>query len=784
MKGFPKNMPLESVYQSLEYESIKPLKKYRKNLKKINAQKDYLRALSDSELKQELKNNLENWGGFNIHKQDQVNAIFAIAREVTYRLTGKFQYDVQVIGGLAALERNAIQMSTGSGKTLTLILPVVCFGLTHKGVYVLTVNDYLSKRDWEETSPIYKWFDLTTAYTDNNQPDPMQREAFEKDVIYCTNSTLGFAYLNSALASDIGRDIKLIHRPLYAAIIDECDEILMDDARNPLIIAGAGEKSSKVPMIEYNGKKVSEQEIVEKLKTLRQMEYDDDDNGKPFIDEQALKEIQKKLDVGSEMFKNEKLMHVIYSAVQAIFQNQNYTDYIVQDKPDHDTGSRIVLIDKATGRLAHGRTMSDGMHQFLEMKEGVYSGSDSQSTIQITYQILFNLFETIAGVSGTLGASYKEFQDIYGMGMVIVPDRWPSQLKQKTHLYLTQENLNEDLIRQVKLYVSSHHPVLIGARSDIAADMVSDRLTRAGIKHKLLVSTDKDEKGTIAKAGKPGSVVVTTDIMGRGTDIHVEDTKGERGLVVFQLNSRPNSRVERQFAGRAGRQGQPGRYERMLTIPETLDIGLEESKRKQLMAINRKNRDLIAFYHADLLLDGKNPDYTEIVRMIDQALVASESRYSQERVNDFKSYSIVDIIQTALIKQMDIIRGAIKTSLETKDKTELCNALADMSLSRQEKNESKRKQKRKIKKIANEYETFDLDILQNSAFNYVRDVVNILIPKMRQYSEEAIDTTRLAGQVQFNQTPESIMVELLNKFLDKHKDLVRFNINKLEKETG
>lgn len=773
-------MALESVYNSLEYESIKPLRRYRRNLKKINEQKDYLRKLSDQDLKQEFLNNLENWGKFDIHKQSQVNAVFAIAREVTYRLTGKFQYDVQVLGGLAALSRNAIQMSTGSGKTLTLILPVVCFGLTHKGVYVLTVNDYLSKRDWEETKAIYEWFDLKTAYTDNNQPDPMQKEAFKQDVIYCTNSTLGFAYLNSALASGIGRDIKLIDRPLYAAIIDECDEILMDDARNPLIIAGPGKASKTAPIIEFNGKKMSEQEIVEKLKTLRQMEYDDEDNGKPFIDHQALKEIQKKLGAGDDMFKNDRLMHVIYSAVQAIFQNQNYTDYIVQSTPDPDTGSRIVLIDKATGRLAHGRTMNDGMHSFLEMKEGVYSGSGSESTIQITYQILFNLFETIAGVSGTLGASYNEFQDIYGMGVVIIPDRWPNQLKQKTHLYLTQEKLTSDLVKQIRLYISSHHPVLVGADSDINADMISEILTRSGIDHKLLVSTDKDEKAVIDKAGKPGSVVVTTDIMGRGTDIHVEDTKGERGLVVFQLNSRPNSRVERQFAGRAGRQGQPGRYERMLTMPETLEIGVEDSKRKELMNIYRQNKKLIEFNNGDLLLDGKNPDYENIVKIIDDALVAKESRFSQERVDDFKSYSIVDIIQTAMIKQMDQLRLAIKDSLDDNNDQKLIHELAFDSLNRNEKSLPKYKQKRLVKRYEKVYKKYSLPELQNAAFNYVRDLVSKLIPKMRKFSEEAIDTTKLAGQVQYNKTPEAIMVELLNEFLDTHQTLSMFSETKIK----
>ena len=226
-------MALKSVYDSLEYESKAPLRKYNKQLKKINSLSDFYRNLPDDALRKEADKYHKK---FNIKDKNVINHVYAIAREVTFRLLGKFQYDVQVLGALAALDRNMIQMSTGSGKTITLILPAVAFGMTHKGVNILTVNDYLSKRDWEETKPIYDWFGLSNAYTSNELDDSEQQQAFSCDITYSTNSTLGFAYLNSALASGIGHDIKIIQRPLHAAIIDEADEILMDDARNPLIM--------------------------------------------------------------------------------------------------------------------------------------------------------------------------------------------------------------------------------------------------------------------------------------------------------------------------------------------------------------------------------------------------------------------------------------------------------------------------------------------------------------------------------------------------------------------
>lgn len=762
-------MNLPSVYESLEYESSRALRKYKKRLKKINEYKDLFRNMTMDELKDYYHTWLSGIEIFDIHNKKQIHVAFALAREVTYRLTGKFQYDVQVLGGLAATERNMIQMSTGSGKTLTLILPVVAFGLVHNGVYVLTVNDYLSKRDWEETKPIYDWFELSNGYTNNDASSENQRQVFASDITYCTNSTLGFAYLNSELASDIGRDIKVINRPLYAAIIDETDEILMDDARNPLIIASSKDVSKDFATVTYGGKEHSVQEIVDKLKTLSNMGYDEDAGGQAYLTEKTLEEIQEKLQVDDELFSNTKLMHIVYSATNAIFQNKPYTDYIVQATPDPDTGSRIVLIDKATGRLSHGRTLSDNMHVFVEMKEGVFSGQSNDSSIQITYQTLFNLFNTIAGVSGTLGTSYQEFMDIYKTGVVLIPDRLPNQLRQLTHLYMMPIALYDDLIDKVNMYISSHHPVLIGTTSDIDVDMISQILEREHIEHKTLVSTDKNEDAIIAEAGKPGSVVVTTDIMGRGTDIHVEDVEGERGLVVFQIGARPNSRVERQFAGRAARQGQPGRYHRMLLMSEMSDIGVSDSDITDFMSNYRANKNAVEYYHSDLLMNGRNADYTEIVQTIDNALMATESQFSSSRITDFRSYSITDVVQTALLSKMDNYRLVLKQSLEFSQHDKLRDLLADLSVPKNEKH-----RKKVIESHLKTLNSVPIDLLQKKLYGYISKIVDELIPQMREFSENAINTTKLAGQVKYDQKPEDMMIQMITEFLDEHSDYFIF----------
>ena len=764
-------MILNSVYDSLEYESRKPLKKYRKLLAEINALTDTYRTMSDDVLKAEADKYHEN---FNIKNKKTIVHVYAIAREVTYRLLGKFQYDVQILGALAALDRNIIQMSTGSGKTITLILPAVAFGMTHRGVNILTVNDYLSERDWQETKPVYDWFGLSNAYTSNALEPSVQRDAFACDITYSTNSTLGFAYLNSALASDINEDIKILQRPLHAAIIDEADEILMDDARNPLIIANAKDLSEDMATVTYKDKTFSVQEIVDTLKTLSNIGYDDDSNGTVFLDDNTLDEIIEKLGLDDDLFADTQMMHIIYSAVGAIFQYKPFTDYVVEAEPDPDSGSRIVLIDKATGRLSRGRTLSDNMHAFLEMKEHVFTGSSNSSSIQITYQTLFNMFQTIAGVSGTLGTSFSEFIDIYNTGVVVIPDRLPNRLQQKTHLYMSQMHLYDDLVHKTRLYMSAHRPVLIGATSDIEAEIISGVLRDKGIENKTLVSTDTNEDAVVESAGKPGSVVVTTDIMGRGTDIHVEDVDYERGLVVLQVGARPNSRVERQFAGRAARQGQPGSYHRMLTVPELREIGVSKEDVKDLLDACRKHKREIEDYMGDVLMNGRNSDYDEIVHMIDTALMGSESAYSTQRVEDFNTYYYADLIQSQIIHDVDKYRKVLKESMETGALQPLRELAVDLSLSDKDKRNKKLRQE-----MLNRVEVYDLDMLQKLIYDHTRYLIQDFIPQLREHSDNAINTVRMSQQVRYEVKPTTLMLTLIQQFLNEQAEHMLLKLDEL-----
>lgn len=762
---------LESVYDSLEFEGARQLKRYRRRLKRINEIGSHYTDLSLDELRKEARSYLND---FNIKNKKQVEDVFAIAREASKRLLGKFQYDVQVLGALATLERNMIQMSTGSGKTITLILPAVVFGLIHKGVHVLTVNDYLSKRDWEETKVIYDFFGLSSAYVDNNMSPEEQQMGFSCDITYCTNSTLGFAYLNSCLASGIGQDMKRITRPLYAAIIDEVDEVLMDDARNPLIIASPKDLTSDLATVEDNGTVYSVQDIVDKMKHLTQIgkDLEDQSNEQVFISDEMMDEIMDLFGLDETIFQNSKLMHVLYNSFSAQFEQQRYQDYMVMEKPDPDSQSRIVLIDKATGRLAKGRTLSDNLHAFVEMKEHVFAGSGNDSSIQITYQVLFNFYQTIAGVSGTLGTSFEEFIQIYRTGVVVIPDRVPNQLQQKTSLYVTEQHLLQDLVRLTRFYQVARFPVLIGATNDLGVDRISQILASAGIQHKTLKSTDTNEEVIIEKAGLPGSVVVTTDIMGRGTDIHISETDYERGLAVFQVDTRPNTRVERQFAGRAARQGQPGRYHRLLALPDLAAMGLSEAYIGDLNQFIRENKDVVDFYHGDVFLDGGVADYEDLVNEIDEAMKISESVVSNQRVQEFQSQSLTDIIQGDFIHDLDSVRARLKQVVAENDVKGSRKLAYDLYIGKRKKKQVPKKERLAVQKKLKQLDAITINEL---IFHHLQVLLSEYLPQLRRYSNDALKTIQLGGMTQFPVKPDIHMMVLLQEFITKHEAMKRLS---------
>lgn len=760
-------MKLVSAFDSIEYESIGPLRKYRKLLKKINSKQDYYRDLSLDELKMKA----ESFdGNFDIKNMKDIVELYACAREVSFRLLGKFQYDVQILGALASLERRIIQMSTGSGKTITLILPAIAYGLTHKGCNVLTVNEYLSERDFNETKVVYEFFNLTCACTSNDKPPIEQKHAYDCDITYSTNSSLGFAYLNSCMASGINQDIKIINRPLYSAIIDEADQILMDDAINPLIIAGESEVDDVLLEVEVCGKKYKTQYIIDKLKTLRYLKYDEKEDDEFIITDRTINEIQEIFGWDDRMFESPEVQHIIFNGITAIFKNKKYEDYNVTPEADPDTGSRVVLIDKATGRLAQGRTLNDNLHSFVEMKEGVFSGKSTTSNIQITYQVLFNLFETITGVTGTVGRCFKEFYDIYNCDCVKIPDRLPNKLKEYTKLYSNNDDLYNALVREVKWYQMARYPILIGCENDNGARMFSDILKENGIGHDKLLSTDTNEEYIIGKAGEVNSIVVTTDIMGRGTDIKVHETDYGRGLVVFQIGNRPNSRVERQFAGRAARQGEPGIYYRLLSLPNLRNVGLSKDDIDKILDYERKHIKYINAHYGDILMNGGAPYYDEIVDIINEKLYGDESSASQNRIQNYKATSTIDMVQMSWIYEMDKLRDVLKQSMNDEiTKEEFVEYIVDNSYEVMELGYD-------YDELYNKVMELDLRVIQESVYEHTRFVVGLNLKDLRNVAEDTHKTVNYAGMAKLEVKSEEYMKRLIFDYLKEHEYKVNYSI--------
>ena len=503
--------------------------------------------------------------------------------------------------------------------------------------------------------------------------------------------------------------------------------------------------------------------MVEQLKTLQYLHYDKE-TGEAEMSDKTWDEVQELFGVNQSIFGNHFFVHVVTSAIDAIFKHKAYVDYVVASEPDPDSGSYIVLIDKATGRLAKGRTLNDNLHAFVEMKEGVFTGSGSSSSIQITYQVLFNIFPNITGVTGTLGTSFKEFDKIYGASVVVIPDRLPNKLKQYTHVYQTRQLLLEAIEKKIAMYQSSRHPILIGGASDVEAAIISDHLTQRNIDHKLLLSTDTDEEYVVAQAGQIGSIVVTTDIMGRGTDIHIAETEHERGLVVLQVGARPNSRVERQFAGRAARQGDPGRYHRMLSLPELPGLSVMESSMKIITQLVRENRASIRDYDGDILLDSHAPYYDTIVGIIDESLNAQESAVSSSRVSDFYASSITDLIQVSLVSQMDILRKAIIETQQTGNRESLINTLTQFSLSDKEL-----KNKKIVKHTKEHWNQYESQELMLHAYQYTEYIMRDKLQHLREYGEGALKTSNLTSIVKLEVRPEDYMSRLMHKYMDDNQ---------------
>lgn len=573
------------------------LKQLEKTSAAINALESNMQALSDDELKaktSEFKARLQDGCSLD----ELLIEAFAVVREASYRVLGLRHFDVQLIGGMVLHSGKIAEMRTGEGKTLVATLPAYLNALSGLGVHIVTVNDYLAKRDAEWMRPLYTFLGLSTGVIVSDLPLPERQGAYAADITYGTNNEFGFDYLRDNMAFSLAEKSQRI---LNFAIVDEVDSILIDEARTPLIISGASEESSEL-YIKIN-------QIIPAL-VLREKEagpgdfYLDEKAKQAYLTEeghQKLEELLVKqglLKPGENLYhlSNIGLMHHVYAALRAHYLFQRDIDYIVQNK-------QVIIVDEHTGRLMSGRRWSDGLHQAVEAKENASIQSENQTLASITFQNYFRLYHKLAGMTGTADTEAYEFQQIYNLEVVVIPTHLPvSRQDLADQIYLTKDEKFNAIIDDIKACQARKQPVLVGTASIETSEYLAHLLEKEKIPHQVLnAKFHEKEAQIIAEAGRPGTVTIATNMAGRGTDIVLggnlkaelaalagnssaeevaqhklswqkkhDEVIAAGGLHIIGSERHESRRIDNQLRGRSGRQGDPGSSRFYLSLQDNL----------------------------------------------------------------------------------------------------------------------------------------------------------------------------------------------------------------------
>ncbi|MFH6908288.1 preprotein translocase subunit SecA [Vibrio fluvialis] len=578
------------------------LRRLRKIVKEINNYEPAFEALSDEELKAktvEFRQRIEQG-----ETLDQLlPEAFATVREASKRVFGMRHFDVQLIGGMVLNAGQIAEMRTGEGKTLTATLPAYLNALPGKGVHIVTVNDYLAKRDAETNRALFEFLGMTVGVNVPNMPPQEKKEAYRADILYGTNNEFGFDYLRDNMAF---RTEDRVQRARFFAVVDEVDSILIDEARTPLIISGPAEDSSELytrintllPHLQKQDKEDSEEyrgdghyTVDEKSKQVYLTE-----TGQEYVEELLVK--NGMMQDGDTLYSptNISLLHHVNAALRAHVLFEKNVDYIVTDDGE------VVIVDEHTGRTMPGRRWSDGLHQAVEAKEGVKIQNENQTLASITFQNYFRLYEKLSGMTGTADTEAFEFQSIYGLETVVIPTNKPMIRNDMPDVvYRTEAEKFAAIIEDIKERVVKGQPVLVGTVSIEKSELLSNALKQAKIKHNVLnAKFHEKEAEIVAEAGKPGAVTIATNMAGRGTDIvlggswqskvetldnptqeQIDAIKAEwkevhdavlasGGLHIIGTERHESRRIDNQLRGRAGRQGDAGSSRFYLSMEDTL----------------------------------------------------------------------------------------------------------------------------------------------------------------------------------------------------------------------
>ena len=673
--------PLKLIKKFIKSSNQKELERINKIVNKINALENNQKNLNDSDFPlktKEFKEQLKN--GKNL---DEIlpNA-FALVREASLRTRNERHYDVQLIGGIVLHEGNIAEMRTGEGKTLTIVLAAYLNALKDKGVHIVTVNDYLAKRDSIEMGKIYNFLGLTSGFINNDQDDEIRKKNYNCDITYATNSELGFDYLrdNMKYANE-----EIVQREHFFSIVDEIDSCLIDEARTPLVISGAAED------------KTNQYFAIDRLiKLLNKDDYEIDEKDKNILlTNNGINNVEKIFSDAGILKNNNfydpenlNLVHHVNQALRAHHLFEKGRDYIVQNQS-------LKIIDELTGRILEGRRFGDGLHQALEAKEKIEIQLENQTLASITYQNYFKLYQKISGCTGTAATESQEFFEIYSLSVIVIPTNKKMIRKDyNDQIFRTENEKNDAIIKNISELHASGQPLLIFTSSINKSEIYSDLLKKKKIKHVILnAKNHENEAEVIANAGKENSVIITTSISGRGVDIQLGGKKGTisddelkinkekikslGGLFVIGTERMESRRVDNQARGRSGRQGDEGSSIFYVSLEDDLmRIFGSESMTNMLEKLGLKDGERIdhpwinkALERAQQKVEARNFDIRKTLIKFDNVLNDQRHVIFSQRKDAMDSNKIFEYSDEFLKEIIDnFIRLKLKTLSDPKNK--------------------------------------------------------------------------------------------------------------------
>lgn len=524
------------TYSERELRRVNPI------VNKIEALDEKMQSLKDEDFKlktEEFKSRLEKGEKLD----DILPEAFALVREAAHRTIGLKHYREQLIGGVVLHQGRIGEMKTGEGKTLVATLPAYVNALTGEGVHIVTVNDYLAKRDRDLMAPVYEFLGLKVGVILHNLNNEERQEAYGSDITYGTNSEFGFDYLRDNM---VVYKEERVQRKLNFSIVDEVDSILIDEARTPLIISGQGEKSTEFYKVaDYFTKSL----IAEKDFTI-----DEKANSAMLTDEGVNKaENFFKVDNYADA-ENMEIQHHVVQALKANYVMKKDKDYMIKD-------GEILIVDEFTGRAMEGRRYSDGLHQAIEAKEGVRVERESKTLATITYQNYFRMYNKLSGMTGTAQTEENEFREIYGLDVIVIPTHEPiARIDNADVVYKSEKGKFKAIVDEIVERYKKGQPMLVGTVSIEKSEMLSSMLKKKGVPHQVLnAKYHEKEAEIISHAGEYGMVTIATNMAGRGTDIKLtKEAEEAGGLMIIGTERHESRRIDNQLRGRSGRQGDPG----------------------------------------------------------------------------------------------------------------------------------------------------------------------------------------------------------------------------------